>query len=243
MKDTKPPKRLTRAQITEGLDTIPVSQLLGRGASRELTAKQKRFALEVAKGSTKADAYRKAYNVTSKHTMKSKPYELTRDERIQAEVAAYKLAIETAEHRTPTALRELVIQTLAHVLVDPEAKQAVKVQAAKVLGTVSEVAAFTTRKEVRTITSSEAARAQLMAQILELTKAQATDAQIIDQDATSLMDELKTSQPEPHPAPTPHDAKEESHLLTHIDPHEQSPLDWIQEDPTPLPQEDPPVGQ
>ena len=237
----------------EGLDTVPVSQILGRGASRELTAKQKRFALEVAKGATKADAYRKAYDVTSKHTMKSKPYELTRDERIQAEVAAYKLAIETAEHRTPAALRELVIQTLAQVLVDPEAKQAVKVQAAKVLGTVTEVAAFTERKEVRTITSSADARETLMAQIRELSKSQAIDAQVIEADAESLMRELESSQDEPHPSPTPQDAKEESHLLTHIDPHEQtdlssdpheqSPLDWIQEDPTPLPQEDPPAGQ
>ena len=228
---------------------MPVSQLLGRQASRELTAKQKRFALEVAKGSTKADAYRKAYNVTSKHTMKSKPYELTRDARIQAEVDAYKLAIETAEHRTPTALRELVIQTLAQVLVDPEAKQAVKVQAAKVLGTVTEVAAFTERKEVRTITSSETARANLMAQIMELTKAQATDAQIIDQDAASLMDELKTGQAEPHHPPDPTCTEEESQAGVHINPPKQShsPLDWIQnpqdDDPTPSPQVHPPVGE
>ena len=194
-------------------------------------------------GATKADAYRKAYNVNSKHTITRAPYILSRDERIKQEVEAYKLAIETAEHRTPTALRELVIQTLAQVLVDPEAKQAVKVQAAKVLGTVTEVAAFTERKEVRTITSSETARANLMAQIMELTKAQATDAQIIDHDAASLMDELKTGQPEPHPSPTPLEPEEESHLLTHIDPHERPPLNWIEEDPTPSPQEDPPVGE
>jgi hypothetical protein len=246
MKDIKTPRKLTRAQIAEGLDTVPVSSILGRGASRELTAKQKRFALEVAKGATKADAYRRAYDVTSKHTMKSKPYELTRDARIQAEVDAYKLAIETAEHRTPAALRELVIQTLAQVLVDPEAKQAVKVQAAKVLGTVTEVAAFTERKEVRTITSSEDARAQLMAQIRQLTNAQAVDAEIVERDAASLMAELENSgADEPHPGPTPHDTDEESHSSVHIDPHEQPPLDWIQPDgdPTPSPQEDPPVGQ
>ena len=247
MKD-KTPKKLTRAQIAEGLDTVPVSQILGRGASRELTAKQKRFALEVAKGATKADAYRRAYDVTSKHTQTRAPYILSRDERIKAEVDAYKLAIETAEHRTPAALRELVIQTLAQVLVDPEAKQAVKVQAAKVLGTVTEVAAFTERKEVRTITSSADAREQLMAQIRELTKAQAIDADIIERDAESLMRELENSgEPEPHPAPTPHEPETESHSIAHTDPHEQShpPLNWIEspaEDPTPSTQEDPPVG-
>lgn len=241
MKEPKPVKKLTRAQIAEGLDTVPVSQILGRGASRELTAKQKRFALEVAKGATKADAYRKTYNVNSKHTITRAPYILSRDERIKAEVDAYKLAIETAEHRTPAALRELVIQTLAQVLVDPEAKQAVKVQAAKVLGTVTEVAAFTERKEVRTITSSADARETLMQQIRELTKAQAIDADIIERDAESLMRELESSQDEPHPSPTPHDAEKESHSNVHINPHEQSPLNWIE--PTPSPQEDPPVGQ
>lgn len=257
MKTDKTPKKLTRAQIAQGLDTVPVSQILGRSANKELTPRQRKFALEVAKGATKADAYRTAYNPKSKHTITRAPYILSRDERIQQEVDAYKLAIETAEHRTPAALRELVIQTLAQVLVDPEAKQAVKVQAAKVLGTVTEVAAFTERKEVRTITSSEDARAQLMAQIRELTKAQAVDVQVIEQDAESLIRELESARDEPHPAPTPHEPETESHSIAHTDPHEQfdsssdpheqSTLDWIQNPqdihPTPSPQEDPPVGQ
>lgn len=224
---------------------MPVSSILGK-ASRELTAKQKRFALEVAKGATKADAYRKAYNVKSKHALQREPYQLSKDQRIANEIDAYKLAIETAAHRTPAALRELVIQTLAQVLVDPDAKQAVKVQAAKVLGTVTEVAAFTERKEVRTITSSEDARAQLMAQIKELSKAQAIDADIIERDADSLMRELESAADAPHPPATPSSVEQESQLLTHIDPQERihPSLDWIQpsDDPTPSDREDPPVG-
>ena len=97
-----------------------------------------------------------------------------------------------------------------------------------------------------------------MAQIRELSKAQAIDADVIVRDAESLMRELESGQDEPHPTPTPHDAKEESHSIVHIDPHEQSDLssdpheqshpslDWIenpsQEDPTPSDREDPPVG-
>ena len=53
--------KLTRKQIREGLDTVPMDAILGKDVSRELTAKQKRFAFEVAKGATKADAYRRAY--------------------------------------------------------------------------------------------------------------------------------------------------------------------------------------
>ncbi len=245
MNTPKPVKKLTRAQLREALDTVPDSVLLGRSANKELTPKMRKFAREVAKGATKADAYRAAYDVTSAATMTSKPYELMRDGRIQAEVEAYRLALETAEHRTPAALRSLVIQTLAQVLIDPEAKQAVKVQAAKVLGTVTEVAAFTERKEVRTITSSEDARAQLMAQIRELTKAQAVDADIIERDAESLMRELESAGDDPHPPPSPQATKEESLSSSHIDPHEQTPsLNWIQnpqdETPTPSDREDPP---
>lgn len=224
---------------------MPDSVLLGGAASKELTAKQKKFAREVAKGATKADAYRRAYNVTSQATIISEPYRVAAHPLVSAEIEAYKLAIESAAHRTPAALRELVIQTLAQVLIDPEAKQAVKVQAAKVLGTVTEVAAFTERKEVRTITSSEDARAQLMSQIRELTKSQATDAHIIEQDAASLMAELESGQDATHPPPTPHEDFRSPTYSTHIDPHEQSPLKSDQfpqeSDPTPIPQEDPPV--
>ena len=44
--------KLTRKQVREGLEQIPIDQLLGRTAARELTGKQKAFALEVAKGNT-----------------------------------------------------------------------------------------------------------------------------------------------------------------------------------------------
>lgn len=175
--------------------------------------------------------------------MKSKPYELARDERIQAEINAYRVALETAEHRTPGALRALVVQSLAQILVDPEAKHAVRVQAAKVLGTVTEVAAFTERKEVRTISSSEDARAKLMAEIRELAKAQAIDAEIVERDADSLMRELAAD--DPHPPPTPHAAERGPARESHTIPHERSPIPHERpqldpEDPTPLPQEDPP---
>jgi hypothetical protein len=53
MKEPKTPSKLSRAQLTQALDSVPVSHILGKGVSRELTPKQKRFALEVAKGSTR----------------------------------------------------------------------------------------------------------------------------------------------------------------------------------------------
>jgi hypothetical protein len=113
--------KLTRAQITEALDTVPVSHILGKTVSRELTAKQKAFALEVARGSTGAAAYRKAYNTKANpKTQGDHASRLKGDNRIKAEIEAYGLAIEAAKHRTPEGLRELVIQSLVQVLIDPD---------------------------------------------------------------------------------------------------------------------------
>ena len=183
--------KLSKKAIEEGLNTLPMSAILGKSVSDGLTPKMRKFAKSVAMGATKADAYRGAYNVTSKYTMASKPYELMRDERIQREVEAYTLALESAKHRTPAALRELVIQSLVKVIVDPESKPGQITAAAKVLGTVTEVAAFTERKEVRTISSSEDARARVMQELRGLLTSNATDATVIEAD--SLLAELDGS--------------------------------------------------
>ncbi len=187
------PMRLSRKQIEEGLNQVPISHILGADVSRQLTAKQRKFAHEVAKGSTKADAYRAAYNVKSAKTMEAEPYRLAADPRVSREIEAYTLALETAKLRSPAALRELVIQSLVRVIVDPDSKAGQITAAAKVLGTVTEVAAFTERKEVRTISSSEDARARVMAELRGLISAGATDATVIEADADSLMRELSVN--------------------------------------------------
>lgn len=220
MKTQKTQGKLSRAQITEALDSVPVSHILGKSAARELTPRQRAFALEVAKGSTKADAYRKAYNPKSKWTMQTKPYQLSNDERVRNEIEALKLAIEGEKHRTPAALRSLVIQSLVGVITNPDSKPGQITAAAKVLGTVTEVAAFTERKEVRTITSSEDARAKIMAELRTLMTSGAEDAQVIEADAASLLAELAAD--EPHPSPTPLEPEQESRSHEHTIPLERS---------------------
>jgi len=248
MKEHKPPSKLTRAQLRESLDSVPVSQLLGKSTARELTAKQKAFALEVAKGSTGAAAYRKAYNTKSSPKIQGDAaYKLKAKPDIAQEIEAYQLAIEGAKHRNPAALRELVIQSLVKVIIDPESKPGQITAAAKVLGTVTEVAAFTERKEVRTITSSEDARAAIMAQLKALSNASATDATIIDAQADSLLAELKSGESDTHRGATPQADDAESLAYIHTIPHEQTsiphePLSENPADNTPPPstQETPP---
>jgi len=198
-------KTLTRKQIREGLEQVPMADILGV-SHKVITPKMQSFAQEVAKGSTKADAYRKAYKPNaSKHTLASKPYELAKDVRIQAEIEAYRLAIEASKHRTPAALRELVIQSLVQVVIDPKAKQSTKVAAAKVLGTVTEVA-----------------------QLREMLNGRAEDATIIEAD--TLLKELSG---ETHPLPTPPNDVAESQDSIHTIPPEPTQQDSVLEDPPP----------
>ena len=167
---------------------MPLDSILGQGASKGLTGKQRRFAREVAQGATKADAYRKAYKANpAPSSLRADPYRIAANPRVAAEIEALQLAEQAAALQTPAQLRALVIQTLVQTAIDPETKPAVRVQAAKVLGTVTEVAAFTERKEVRTISSSEDARARVMAEIkaLMLGTGEAEDIE-----AKTLLDEL-----------------------------------------------------
>lgn len=220
---------LSRKAIREALETTPIDQILGV-SDRGLTHKQKQYAKGVAMGKTKADAYRSAYKAASPHSLRKDPYTLSANPRIRQEIEAYELAIKAAEHRTPAALRDLVIHSLVQTLIDPETGAAQRIQAAKVLGTVTEVAAFTDRKEVTTITSSEDARAKVISELRALMNQDAVDATVIDAD--SLMAEL-------HPRTDPPGVEKESRSELHTTPLEQIPsLD----DPTPSSEEDPPVA-
>jgi hypothetical protein len=146
---------------------------------------------------------------------------LARDERIQKEIEAYALAIESAKQRTPAALRELVIHGLVQVALDPEAKNAERIAALKTLGTVTEVAAFTERRETRTITSSDDARKAVMLELQRLMGANVStieDAKVISTEADELLRELAGT----HPTGSPPDAEPESPLDTHTIPPKRS---------------------
>ena len=235
--------KLTRAQIQAGLEQIPMSTILGV-SDKALTPKQKQFCKESALGASGAEAYRRAYKSKGKpQTVAVKASHLKAQDKIKASIAAMEAAIEAQAYQTPIALRALVIQTLVQTMIDPEAKDSVKVAAAKTLGTVTEVAAFTERREIRTIKSSEDTKTQLMARLRDMMRAGATDAVMIETD--SLMDELsgKTVESEPHPYPTPTDAHAESHSQLHTIPHKPSDNLSDQNDPTPSDTEDPPLEE
>jgi hypothetical protein len=178
-------KRPTRKELIQALDTVPIDSVLG--IKGELTHKQKTFARLVASGETGAESYRKAYKSKGKpKTVGNEAVNLKKHPAISREIEAYKLAMEASAYQTPAHLRALVIQTLVQTLIDEDTKHAVKVQAAKVLGSVTEVSAFTEQKVVRVIKSSDDAKAALMARLKEVLNADAVDVETKDGDSLAL---------------------------------------------------------
>jgi hypothetical protein len=186
--------KLSRKTLESAAKELPIEAILGKTVSGGLTHKQKNFAKAIAMGATKADAYRTAYKPDAKpSSLNNDPYRIASDPRIVREIEAYTLAIEAAKHRTPAALRSLVIKGLVEIALKDDTKDAVRLQALKTIGQITEVHAFTEHRETKVITSSEDARAKVMAELRGLITSGATDATIIEADADSLLAELSVN--------------------------------------------------
>ena len=182
------PQKLTRAQIKEGLDQIPVETLLssGQGKKAKITGKMKAFAHAVALGETKAQAYRQSYKPNAtKRTMACKPYELMRDERVKREVEAYRLALDTEKHRNPVQLKALLVQQLVQHSLDEDFPPAQRMKALQLIGQLFEVGAFLERKETTVVHKSTDIRTRLLERLGTL-----TDVKVKDE-GRALMDEIK----------------------------------------------------
>jgi hypothetical protein len=179
-------KRLSRKQVESTLDYVPMGALLMGNAHRELTHKQKVFARELALGNTGAEAYRKAYNTKgSAKTQGDNASKLKRNTRIATETNRQKAIIEARKQRTPEELRVWIIEQLKVEANDQDNPPSVRINALQMLGKVTEVAAFTERKERVVIHSSLDLRERIEQSIKDLT----IDAE--DVDALSLEHELR----------------------------------------------------
>jgi hypothetical protein len=224
-------KTPSRKQVKQAIQKVGIegALMVPKGT---LTTRQRKFAEAVAAGETGAAAYRAAYNTkASPHSQSNDATKLKKHPVISQQIEALKLANEAMTYASASQVRQLVIQSLIQTLIDPETKAATRVSAAKVLGNVTEVAAFTDRKEITHIKDSGAIRDQIMQQLRSVIT---NDAETIDTEA--LLDELgsdksKAKKPaesnacEDDPT-TQGDATltTEPHPRTlHSNPHEQSP--------------------
>ena len=184
--------RLSRKQIKEALDQIPVEQvLLGSVGAKEvkLTSKQKEFARQIALGETKAAAYRKSRSTKAKpETASKRGQELAKHGAVAAQIEAFKLAFEAQKYTSPAHLRALAIQQLTEHSLDPGFPPAQRVKCLELIGKMTEVALFTERREVVQVTDSAQLRDRLMDTLRTITQSEAVD--VDDTAAESLLAEL-----------------------------------------------------
>jgi phage terminase small subunit len=185
-------RKLTRKQIAEGLDAVPMTQILlgSNQAGIALTQKQKAFAAEVVKTGNKSAAYRKAYD------HKGKPETAARDAQKVAnnpKVATYIQALEQAKeaeaYLLPARLRAIAIHRLTGLALNEEIAPAQQLKALELIGKMTEVALFTERRELIQTTSSQTMREQLLNSIrLAISTDGAEDVEAIEID--SLLDDI-----------------------------------------------------
>lgn len=236
--------KLTRKQIKEGLDQIPIDGLLfgtpdNKAIGAKLTAKQREFARMIALGESKAGAYRKSYN--SKGTPKTQAangHKLSKRTDIAQTTEAFIQAQRFAECHTPAQIRAFVIQQLVQHASDEEFPPATRAKCLELLGKVAEVGAFVDRKEVVSVQSSQTIREKLAERLKLIGISSTQDARDHEQDAAdadSLLAELtpppvESTETDTHPDPIPAilggDCAEDTHSIPHKQsgdiPHKQS---------------------
>ena len=236
--------KLNRNQIKEALEQTPIDKLLLGANAKDitLTHKQKAFAEEIAKGSSKAQAYRKAYN--SKGTSQTQSKEGTKlltNPSISHHVESIKLAIEAQKYLFPTHLRALVIQQLTEKALDPSVNHAQQIKALELIGKFSDVALFQERKETKSNDNSQDAKDRLMNTLSNAIRASRNISDEKKREAQDLLDEIANDlKDKPNPitidqSPTDDDQLTQDDEPTIVEPH-PSEIDEIEPPPGATPQ-------
>lgn len=230
--------KLSKRDIREGLDSIPMETLLSpQGKKIQLTAKQKAFAKNVALGKTLSDSYREAYDTQGKpNIVNCEASKLASNPKISQLIASYTEAIEASKYRTPAQLRELVIHQLTLHALSEDNSPRDRLSAIKMLGNVAEIGAFVERKESLVIHESSKVKADLVARLKDIVGGEIREASDEGEELLQALSHSKASSRDTHPhAPPPNsDLVEAKHL--HNIPDNVS-VEEIED--TPLSNEDP----
>jgi phage terminase small subunit len=185
-------RKLTRKQITEGLEQVPINQILlgSNHAGVTLTKKQKVFAEELVKTGNKSASYRKAYNTKGKpETAARDSLKVAQNPKVSTYIQALEAAKEAETYLVPARLRTLAIHRLTNLALNDEIAPAQQLKALELIGKMTEVALFTERRELIQTSNSETMREQLLNSIrLAISSEGATDVEAIEVD--SLLDEI-----------------------------------------------------
>ena len=223
--------KISRKDIEKTLEEMPIDKLLlGNTSGIKLTHKQKNFAKGIAKGLTQAEAYRQAYDTNaSPRVVASNAYNLAQRNDIQMIAEAYKRAFEAREYQKPAQIRELLVHQLTVHALSEEIPPAQRIKSLELLGKLSDVGAFTERKETTVVHESSKIKAKLLDQLKTIINGDIKEVNT-NNDADSLLAELMGNEPSPgterpvgeEAAPPPGIGPVRSQTSTHTIPHTQS---------------------
>jgi hypothetical protein len=186
-------QKLTKKQVAEALDQQPLYEMLQIDKT-SLTNKQLQFCEHLARGETKAGAYRKAYNSKGKSsTMANNGHKLANRGDIQTITEAIKQGIEFQKLYTAGQIRALVVQRLTQEAIAEDSNPSVRVNALKALGTIAGVDAFMHRSETKVIKDSDKARSELMDLLKQSMADNARTIEPNDEDVLALMAEINAT--------------------------------------------------
>lgn len=192
-------KTISRKQAREAIESKGIEASLRIGKTG-LTAKQRRFAEGIVlEGLTGADSYRKAYNAKGKpKTVGNHASALKQHDGIKREMELLEVHKQRAASHTAESLRALCVSTLVDVATNSD-RDAVRVAAVRVLGSVVGVDAYRETKRIETVKDSDDIKAQIMQQ-LKTMMLSTDNAQEVD--AHDLLAELTGEANQPDSDPT-----------------------------------------
>lgn len=159
-------KKLSRKEIQEGLQQVPIERvILGAAGPNgiKLTKKQKAFAQAVVETGNKTEAYRRAYNTDGKpRTAARDAQKVASHPAVSTYIQALEAAQEVREYLLPARLREMAVQKLSSMALNDDLKPSEQLKALELVGKISEVALFSERREVVHSLNSADLKAQLM---------------------------------------------------------------------------------
>ena len=190
--------KINRSQIREALDQLPIEEILlgNKAEPNTLTHKQKAFAEEIAKGATKAGAYKKAYaSKGTTHTRSREGSKLLDNPQVSTHVEQIRLAIEAQKYLFPAHLRALAIQQLTEKALDPTIPPAIQVRCLELIGKMSDVALFQERKEIQQTATTSEAKSKLISSLAEAIRSSRSLSADRKKDAEDLLRDITGSDP------------------------------------------------
>lgn len=224
--------KISRKDIEKTLKEMPIDNLLlGNAQGIKLTPKQKKFAKGVAQGLSKSEAFRQAYDTNmNPRAVASSAHALSERTDIQLITEAYKRAFEAREYQKPAQIRELLVHQLTVHALSEEIPPAQRIKSLELLGKLSDVGAFTERKETTVVHESSKVKAKLFEQLKTIIHGDIKEVKENDDGESLLRELMGKSDPSPgatlptelDAAPPPRIGPTDSPSATHTIPHTES---------------------